>query len=37
LRHVRCFVALAAFISPRLAIFFGWIFTDRLSIAFESF
>ena len=32
-----CFVALAAFISPRLAIFFGWLFTDRMSIAFESF
>jgi hypothetical protein len=32
-----CFVALAAFISPRLAIFFAWIFTDRMSIAFESF
>lgn len=32
-----CFVALAAFISPRLAVFFTWLFTDRMSIAFESF
>ena len=32
-----CFVALAAFISPRLAIFFIWLFSDRMSIAFDSF
>ena len=32
-----CIVALAAFISPRLAIFFIWLFTDRMSIAFDSF
>ncbi|MFI5053472.1 MAG: hypothetical protein ACHQDE_03850 [Acidimicrobiia bacterium] len=32
-----CIVALAAFISPRLAIFFLWLFTDRMSIAFDSF
>ncbi len=32
-----CFVALAAFISPRLAIFLTWIFSDRLAIAFDSF
>ena len=32
-----CIVALAAFISPRLAVFFLWLFTDRMSIAFDSF
>ena len=32
-----CIVALAAFISPRLGIFFLWLFTDRMSIAFNSF
>jgi hypothetical protein len=32
-----CLVALAAFISPRLAVFFLWLFTDRMSIAFDSF
>ena len=32
-----CLVALAAFISPRLAIFLIWLFTDRMSIAFDSF
>ena len=32
-----CIVALAAFLSPRLAIFFLWLFTDRMSIAFDSF
>jgi len=32
-----CIVALAAFISPRLAVFFIWLFTDRMSIAFDSF
>jgi hypothetical protein len=33
-----CFVALAAFLSPRLAIFFVWIFdNDRMSAAFSSF
>ena len=32
-----CFVALAAFVSPRLAIFFVWLFSDRLAIAFNSF
>ena len=32
-----CLVALAAFISPRLAIFFIWLFGDRMSIAFDSF
>src|SRR5437773_10237704 len=32
-----CLVALAAFLSPRLAIFLIWLFTDRMSIAFDSF
>ena len=32
-----CIVALAAFVSPRLGIFFLWLFTDRMSIAFDSF
>ncbi len=32
-----CFVALLAFISPRLAVFALWAFTDRMSIAFDSF
>lgn len=33
-----CFVALAAFLSPRLAIFFVWVFdNDRMSAAFNSF
>jgi hypothetical protein len=32
-----CFVALAAFISPRLAIILTWILSDRMAIAFNSF
>ena len=32
-----CLVALAALLSPRLAIFLIWLFSDRLSIAFDSF
>jgi hypothetical protein len=32
-----CFVALAAFLSPRFAIFLVWLFTDRMSVAFDSF
>lgn len=33
-----CFVALAAFLSPRLAIFLVWLFdNDRMSAAFNSF
>ena len=33
-----CFVALAAFISPRLAIFFVWLLDDqRMAAAFNSF
>ena len=31
-----CFVALFALISPRLALFFVWIFSDMLSRAFDS-
>ena len=31
-----CFVALFALISPRLALFFVWLFTDWLSAAFDS-
>src|SRR3954447_16285332 len=32
-----CFAALFAWISPRLAIFMIWIFSDRMSEAFNSF
>jgi hypothetical protein len=32
-----CLVALAAMLSPRLAVFLLWLFTDRMSIAFDSF
>jgi len=32
-----CLLALFAAISPRLAIFAAWLFTDRLSQAFSSF
>lgn len=32
-----CFVALLAVISPRVAIFFTWAFTDRMTVAFNSF
>jgi hypothetical protein len=32
---VGCFIALFALISPRLALFFVWIFSDLLSRAFE--
>jgi len=32
-----CLVALASVISPRLGLFLVWIFTDRLSQAFDSF
>ena len=31
-----CFAALLALISPRLALFFIWLFSDMLSRAFES-
>ena len=31
-----CFVALFALISPRVALFFVWIFSDWLSQAFDS-
>jgi hypothetical protein len=32
-----CFIALVAMLSPRLAIFLIWLFSDRMSIAFNSF
>jgi len=32
-----CFAALFAWISPRLAIVMVWLFTNRMSVAFESF
>lgn len=32
-----CLVALLAWISPRLVLFLMWVFSDRLSIAFDSF
>jgi hypothetical protein len=32
-----CFVALFAFLSPRLAIFAVWLFSDRMAAAFNSF
>jgi hypothetical protein len=31
-----CFLALMAWISPRLALFFVWLFSDVLSDAFDS-
>jgi hypothetical protein len=31
-----CFVVLFALISPRLALFFIWLFSDWLSLAFDS-
>jgi hypothetical protein len=33
---VGCFVVLFALISPRLALFFLWLFSDLLSRAFDS-
>jgi len=32
-----CLLALLAMVSPRLAIFFVWLFTNRMSVAFGSF
>lgn len=32
-----CLVVLASVISPRLALFLLWLFTDRLALAFDSF
>jgi hypothetical protein len=32
-----CVIALLAMLSPRVAIVFTWLFTDRMSVAFESF
>ncbi len=31
-----CLLSLAAFLSPRFVILFEWIFTDRLTFAFDS-
>ena len=30
-----CVLALFAMLSPRLAVFFVWLFTDRMSVAFD--
>lgn len=32
-----CFVAIIALALPRFTLFLMWVFTDRLSIAFDSF
>ncbi len=32
-----CLLAMALWISPRLAMLFMWLFTDRLTLAFDSF
>ena len=32
-----CLVALVAWLSPRFALFLMWLFTDRLTIAMDSF
>lgn len=32
-----CILALAALMSPRLAIFLIWLFSDRMDFAFDSF
>ncbi len=32
-----CLLVLAAWISPRLAIFLVWLFTSRMSVAFDRF
>ncbi|MGZ4691471.1 MAG: hypothetical protein ACXVKA_08555 [Acidimicrobiia bacterium] len=32
-----CAIALLAMLSPRLAIFFIWAFTNRMTVAFNSF
>jgi hypothetical protein len=32
-----CLLALLAMLSPRVAIFFVWLLTDRMSVAFEHF
>ena len=31
-----CLVAIAAMLSPRLAVFLLWLFTDRMDVAFDS-
>ncbi len=32
-----CLIALFAWLSPRFVLFFMWLFTDRLSLAMDSF
>ena len=32
-----CLVLIMAFLGPRVALFFTWIFSDQLKIAFDSF
>src|SRR5215217_4729635 len=32
-----CLVAIASWLSPRLALFLIWLFSDRLDFAFDSF
>lgn len=32
-----CLLVVASWISPRLALFLMWLFSDRLSLAFDSF
>lgn len=32
-----CILALLAWISPRFALFLMWVFSDRLTVAFDSF
>jgi hypothetical protein len=32
-----CLVLIMAFLGPRVALFFTWIFSERLTIAFSSF
>jgi hypothetical protein len=32
-----CLLAIVAMLSPRLAVFLLWLFTDRMSVAFDSF
>ena len=31
-----CLLVLFAMVSPRLALFFTWLFTDRISLAFDT-
>lgn len=32
-----CILAVLAWLSPRLALFLMWVFSDRLTVAFDSF